>query len=84
MRIKVLSRSEVESGAAEGADGVISIRGTASGSEPELATALVQATRGESARLVAPVSLDTKLRSLQMLLDRPAIASELVRMRWPR
>ena len=52
MRIKVLSRSEVESGAAEGADGVISIRGTASGSEPELATALVQATRGESARLL--------------------------------
>lgn len=52
MRIKVLSRSEVESGAAEGADAVISIRGSAGASEPELATALVQATRGESARLL--------------------------------
>ena len=52
MRIRVLSRAEVESGAAEGADAVISIRGSAASSEPELATALVQATRGESARLL--------------------------------
>lgn len=52
MRVKVLSRAEVESGAAEGADAVISIRGSAASSEPELATALVQATRGESARLL--------------------------------
>lgn len=52
MRIRVLSRSEVESGAAEGADAVISVRGTAVTNEPELAAALVQATRGESARLL--------------------------------
>lgn len=52
MRIKVLSRMEVESGSADGADGVISIRGSTVGNEPELATALAQATRGESARLL--------------------------------
>lgn len=52
MRIKVLSRREVESGSAEGADAVISIRAAAPASEPELSAALVQATRGESARLL--------------------------------
>lgn len=52
MQIRVLSRSEVEAGNAEGADAVISIRATAATIEPELATALVQATRGESARLL--------------------------------
>lgn len=52
MRVKVLSRLEVESGGAEGADAVISIRATAAASEPELATALAQATQGESARLL--------------------------------
>ena len=52
MRIKVLSRKEVEAGGAEGADAVISIRATAVADEPELATALAQATRGESARLL--------------------------------
>ena len=52
MRIKVLSRAEVEAGGAEGADAVISIRAAAPASEPELSAALVQATRGESARLL--------------------------------
>jgi predicted protein tyrosine phosphatase len=52
VRINVLSRMEVEAGGAEGADAVISIRGSAVGNEPELATALAQATRGESARLL--------------------------------
>ena len=52
MRIKVLSRKEVESGEALGADGVISIRGSTSRSEPDLTAALVQATRGEIARLL--------------------------------
>ena len=52
MRIRVLSRMEVEAGGAEGADGVISIRAAGVASEAELATALVQATRGESARLL--------------------------------
>jgi len=52
MRIKVLSRKEVESGEALGADGVISIRRSTSRSEPDLTAALVQATRGETARLL--------------------------------
>ena len=50
MRVKVLSRKKVESGEAEGCDAVISIRGSTSRNEPELAAALAQATRGESAR----------------------------------
>lgn len=57
MRIKVLSRREVEVGGAEGVDAVISIRPTAVGNEPKLALALAQATRGESARLLK-VSFD--------------------------
>jgi predicted protein tyrosine phosphatase len=52
MRIKVLSRAEVEVGGAEGADGVISIRASIEATEPELAIALAQAIRGESARLL--------------------------------
>jgi predicted protein tyrosine phosphatase len=52
MRITVLSRAEVEAGGAEGADGVISIRASIEATEPELAIALAQATRGESARLL--------------------------------
>jgi len=52
MRVKVLSRREVEAGEAIGADAVISIRGSAPRTEPELAAALAQATRGESARLL--------------------------------
>jgi predicted protein tyrosine phosphatase len=52
MRIKVLSRAEVEAGSAEGVDGVISIRTSSEATEPELAVALAQATRGESARLL--------------------------------
>lgn len=52
MRIKVLSRKEVENGEALGADAVISIRGSTSRAEPDLAAALAQATRGESARLL--------------------------------
>jgi hypothetical protein len=50
MRIKVLSWTEVENGEALSADAVISIRGSTSRAEPELAAALVQATRGESGR----------------------------------
>jgi predicted protein tyrosine phosphatase len=52
MRVKVLSRREVEAGGAEGADAVISIRPTATEKEPGLALALAQAIRGESARLL--------------------------------
>jgi predicted protein tyrosine phosphatase len=52
MRIRVLSRTEVESGGAEGADAVISIRSSTNASTPDLAIALAQATRGESARLL--------------------------------
>jgi predicted protein tyrosine phosphatase len=52
MRVRVLSRIEVEAGGAAGADAVISIRGSGVGAEPDLALALAQATRGESARLL--------------------------------
>jgi predicted protein tyrosine phosphatase len=52
MRIRVLSRTEVESGGAEGADAVISIRSSTNATTPDLAIALAQATRGESARLL--------------------------------
>jgi predicted protein tyrosine phosphatase len=52
MRIRVLSRTEVEAGSAEGADAVISIRGSTPAKGSELALALTQATRGESARLL--------------------------------
>jgi predicted protein tyrosine phosphatase len=51
MRVRVMSRREVESGGAAGADAVISIRPTVARNEPGLALALAQATRGESARL---------------------------------
>jgi predicted protein tyrosine phosphatase len=52
MRVRVLSRVEVEAGGAEGADAVISIRASTAAVEPDLAIALAQATRGESARLL--------------------------------
>jgi predicted protein tyrosine phosphatase len=52
MRVRVLSRREVEAGSAEGADAVISIRPSSGEKEPGLALALTQATRGESARLL--------------------------------
>jgi predicted protein tyrosine phosphatase len=52
MRVRVLSRVEVEAGDAEGADAVISIRASTDAAEPDLATALTQATDGESARLL--------------------------------
>ena len=52
MRVRILSRVEVEAGAAEGADAVISIRGSTGSAERDLTIALAQATRGESARLL--------------------------------
>ena len=52
MRVRVLSRVEVETGGAEGADAVISIRGSTESVGPDLAIALAQATGGESARLL--------------------------------
>lgn len=52
MRVRVLSRIEVEAGGAEGADAVISIRGSTESIERDLTVALAQATRGESARLL--------------------------------
>jgi predicted protein tyrosine phosphatase len=52
MRVRVLSRVEVEAGGAEGADAVISIRSSTELVEPDLAIALTQATGGESARLL--------------------------------
>jgi hypothetical protein len=52
MRVRVLSRVEVEAGGAEGADAVISIRASAESVEPDLAIALAQATEGESARFL--------------------------------
>jgi hypothetical protein len=51
LRVRVLSRVEVEAGA-EGADAVISIRASNESVEPDLTIALAQATRGESARLL--------------------------------
>lgn len=61
MRVRVLSRLEVETGAAEGADAVISIRSPSNGHEPDLTAALIQATRGESARLLRLVFDDVGL-----------------------
>lgn len=52
MRVRVLSRAEVQAGAAEGADAVISICSPGDEIEPGLDVALLQATRGESARLL--------------------------------
>jgi predicted protein tyrosine phosphatase len=52
VRVRVLSRIEVEAGGAEGADAVISIRGSTDSAERDLTVALAQATRGESARLL--------------------------------
>jgi predicted protein tyrosine phosphatase len=52
MRVRVLSRVELEAGGAEGADAVISSRGSTDAGEPELAIALAQATGGESAHLL--------------------------------
>ncbi len=52
MRIRVLSKAEVEDGGAEGASGIISIRSSTRSAEGNLAVALAQATRGESARLL--------------------------------
>jgi predicted protein tyrosine phosphatase len=52
MRVRVLSRVEVEAGGAEGADAVISIRASTEAVEPDLTIALAQATGNESARLL--------------------------------
>ena len=52
MKVRVLSSFEVEAGAADGADAIISIRGTSHGSERALDLALKQASRGESVRLL--------------------------------
>jgi predicted protein tyrosine phosphatase len=52
MRVRVLSRAEVEAGGAGGADAIISICGSTDASGPELAIALAQATGSESARLL--------------------------------
>jgi predicted protein tyrosine phosphatase len=52
VRVRVLSRIEVEAGGAEGADAVISIRGSTEAVERDLTVALAQASRGESARLL--------------------------------
>ena len=63
MRVKVMSRADVEAGGAEGADAVISIRSPTTGPEPELRAALAQATQGESARLLRLVHDDVGLTS---------------------
>lgn len=52
MRVRVLSRVEVEAGGAEGAAAVISIRGSTESVERDLTIALAQATQNESARLL--------------------------------
>jgi hypothetical protein len=52
MRVRVLSRVEVEAGGAKGADAVISICASTESVEPDLAIALTQATGNESARLL--------------------------------
>jgi predicted protein tyrosine phosphatase len=52
MRVRILSKAAVEAGCAEGADAVISIRGSTESAERDLTIALAQATRGESARLL--------------------------------
>ena len=68
MRVKVLSRAEVESGEAEGCDAVISIRGSTSRNEPQLVAALAQATRGESARQLRLLFDDVGLPTYRHLL----------------
>ena len=68
MRIKVLSKKEILAGEALGADGVISIRGSSSGDEPELAAALAQATRGERARLLRLAFDDIALATYRHLV----------------
>lgn len=62
MKVRVLSRAEVEAGGAEGADAVISIRSPTTTREPELTTALTQATGGESARLLRLVFDDVGIK----------------------
>lgn len=52
MRVKVLSRLEVENGEAIGSDAIISIRGAQGATSRQLDLALAQATRNESARLL--------------------------------
>jgi predicted protein tyrosine phosphatase len=52
MRVRILSRTEVEAGGAEGAEALISIRGVADRDGPLLTLAIAQATGGESARLL--------------------------------
>jgi predicted protein tyrosine phosphatase len=52
MRVTVLSNAEIEAGGAEGAHAIISLCGSTDISRPELSTALIQATGGESARLL--------------------------------
>jgi predicted protein tyrosine phosphatase len=65
MKVKVLSRLEVEAGAAEGADAIVSIRASIDGAEPELNLALAQATRCESARLLRLVFDDIGVPSFE-------------------
>jgi len=52
LRVRVLSRTEVESGGADGADAVVSIRPSSSSPESDLDVALARASRGESTRLL--------------------------------
>lgn len=68
MKVRVLSRLEVEAGAAEGADAIISIRGLSRGSERMLDLALKQASRGESARLLRLTFDDIGMAALDHLV----------------
>jgi predicted protein tyrosine phosphatase len=73
MKVRVLSRLEVEAGAAEGADAIISIRGTSHGSGRTLDLALRQASRGESARLQRLIFDDIGIAALDHLVG-PSMA----------
>ncbi len=68
MRVRVLSRLEVENGGAEGADANVSIRSSIDGDEPELNLALAQASRGESARLLRLVVDDIGIPGFERFL----------------
>jgi predicted protein tyrosine phosphatase len=68
MRVKALSRAEVETGGAEGADAVITIRPTAAGTESDLMLAPALSTRGECARLLKLVFDDVGVPTYGQLI----------------
>ena len=90
LRVRVLSRVEVEAGGAEGADAVISIRGATESVERNLVIALTQATRGESARLLKLSFDDIGMEryghflgpTMQQVTDAIEFGRHVIRRRW--